>query len=102
MTLENEIKFHGIPHQPDIEALIQERIDKLSHFYDRVQGCRVVLEPHNAVKVVVSVPHHDPIVITHETTADPNAALDVIVRDTFTHAERRLRDLHDRRVDARR
>ena len=101
MTVEQEITFHGIPHEPELEALVRERIERLPHFYDRIQGCRVVLAAHPPVKVVISVPHHEPIVIAHEPTEDPSAGLSMMVRESFSLAERRLRELHDRRTSKR-
>lgn len=101
MTLEHEITFHGIPHENHVETLVRERVERLPHFYDRVQSCRVVLESGPTVKVVVSVPHHEPIVISHATAESPDATMESSVRDTFQLVERQLRHLHDQRIARR-
>lgn len=97
MNLEHEITFHGIPHERSIENLVLERVARLPHFYDRVQSCRVVLESGPAVKVVVGVPHGEPIVVSHATTPAPDMTLETSVRDTFQLVERQLRHLQDQR-----
>jgi ribosome-associated translation inhibitor RaiA len=99
MTLEHEITFHSRPHDPAIETLVRERIERLPQFYDRVHNCRVVLDIHE-VKVEVSVPNREAIVVHTPTSKDE--VLATTVRESFNVAERRLRDLQDRRTDARR
>ncbi len=98
MNLEHEITFHGIPHDNGVETLVRERVQRLPHFYDRVQRCRVVLESGPAVKVVVGVPHRDPIVVSHASSPSPNATMEASVRDTFELVERQLRHVHDQRT----
>ena len=110
MTIAREITFHGVSHRRDVEILIEERIDRLPHWYDRVQSCRVVVEaPHRAhgalfsVRIEVGVPGRDPLVVTQQSDhGDPRETLPATVRDAFSAAERKLRDLHGRLTEKNR
>ena len=60
-----QIAFRNMPSSNAIEGHIFEKIDKLNLFYDRIMGCRVVVEaPHRHhhkgklyhVRVDMSVP----------------------------------------------
>ncbi|MEQ8976753.1 MAG: hypothetical protein RL846_02425 [Deltaproteobacteria bacterium] len=53
------------------------------------------------MQVVVNVPHHEPIVISHATAESPDATMESSVRDTFQLVERQLRHLHDQRIARR-
>jgi len=43
MQLPLQISFRDIPPSAAVEAKIRERADKLERYYDRINGCRVVI-----------------------------------------------------------
>ena len=44
MRIPLQVKFRNMPHSDAIEAKIIEKSVKLEKFYDRIMGCRVVVE----------------------------------------------------------
>jgi ribosomal subunit interface protein len=84
-----------------VEAKIRERTAKLDRFFDRIMGCRVVVEsPHRRhhqgklfhVRVDLTVPGGE-LAVTREP-AEHHAHEDVFVaiRDAFDAAQRQLED----------
>ena len=47
MQIPVQIAFHGIDKSDAVEERIRERVDKLEHFFDRITGCRVIVESHH-------------------------------------------------------
>ncbi len=100
-----QITFRNMPPDPDIEALVRDRAEKLERFHGRIIRCRVVLDiPHRPrhrarmceVRALVQVPGGE-IAVTRE--AGPEAArggADLAVHDAFDEVRRRLQD-HVRR-----
>lgn len=104
---------------PWIDKLIQVRINRLTTFYDRISGCRVLVEPtgkhheHGAryhVRIDLTVPG-DEIVVSHQASehgaqqdvaietgskaldVDPQRKhLAVAIREAFDVARRQLQD----------
>ena len=76
MTLiPTQVTFHGLKHRDDIESDIRERVSWLEQFYDRIVGCRVLVEvPHRHhhggqhfhVRIGLTVAGGPPIVISHD------------------------------------
>ena len=101
MRLPVQITFKNMDPAPAVEAKIRERTARLDRFYDRIVGCRVVVEsPHRhhrkgrqyRVKITISVPGRD-IEVSREGPEDPaHADILVSLRDAFDAAKRRLRD----------
>lgn len=99
-----EIAFHNMPSQPDLEALIRERAEKLERLYDRIIGLRVAVEHQQRqhktgnlfdVHIEVMVPGNDLVVSrkphkARERYANPDARTSI--RDAFQAAERQLKD----------
>ena len=97
-----KISFHNAPHSDAVEADIRDRVAKLEGFFDRIVGCRVVVEAPAknldgaaasfAVKIEIAVPGQD-IVVKADSSPDLHTALaqsfDVAKRRLKTHAERR-------------
>ena len=101
MQLPVQISYRGMEPSAAIEAKIRERTEKLDRFYDRIMGCRVVVEsPHRRhhqgklfhVRVDLTVPGGE-LAVTREP-AQHHAHEDVFVaiRDAFDAAQRQLED----------
>jgi len=88
------ITIRSIPDSPAIESVIQKRAEKLTHFYKRINSCRVVVEvaqnhKHQGklfnVRVDITVPGKE-FAVTRKQDADVYVA----IRDAFNAVERRL------------
>jgi ribosome-associated translation inhibitor RaiA len=74
---------------------IQERTDKLGHFFDRIKACRVNVDPPGPdvakgrfrVRITLSVPNAQ-IAVNRQTGAD----LPMAIRESFDAADQRLED----------
>ncbi|MCS6914725.1 MAG: HPF/RaiA family ribosome-associated protein [Myxococcales bacterium] len=83
----------GLTLSESIENDIRERVESLGRFFDRILGCRVVVEAparHHrlgafAVRIEIAVPGHD-LVVSRIERADLALAL----RDSFDAARRQL------------
>lgn len=105
MTMPLRITYHGLDRTPAIEEALRDRADKLSHLFDRIQSCRVVVEaPHKShkkgnlyqVKVDLVVPGEE--LVVNRDTADDHAHEDlyVVIRDAFDAMERQLKSYADK------
>jgi putative sigma-54 modulation protein len=109
MTTPLEIHFHGLEKSVALEARITDKVAKLRRHFDRMSACRVVLEaPHRSpakakvyqVKIEISVPGKNPIIITHEREgAHAQEDLGLAVRDAFLAALRRVDEVAAMRDD---
>lgn len=101
MQLPVQISFRGMEPSDAVEAKIRERTARLDRFFDRIMGCRVVVEsPHRRhhqgklfhVRVDLTVPGGE-LAVTREP-AEHHAHEDVFVaiRDAFDAAQRQLED----------
>ena len=101
MQLPVQISFRGMEPSDAVEAKIRERAAKLERFYDRIMGCRVVVEsPHRRhhqgklfhVRVDLTVPGGE-LAVTREP-AEHHAHEDafVAIRDAFDAVQRQLED----------
>lgn len=96
-----QITFHNLPHSDLIESDIRARVEKLTSLFDRVIGCRVVIDtPHRsqspkgktyAVKIELQVPGPD-LVIRTEPVGDCHQA----IAEAFDAAKRRLKEHAER------
>lgn len=109
MKLPLEITFRNVVRTDEMEERIRAKAAKLDRFYDRITGCRVVVEsPHhhhqkgNAyhVHIELSVPGAE-IVVNQEKPKPEHADLGVAMRDAFNAAQRQLRDFAERSNPAR-
>ena len=101
MQMPLQITFLHMEPSAAMESRIRERVAKLEHYYDRIMGCRVVVEaPHRHhhqgkifhVRIDLTVPHGE-IVVNREAGED-HAHEDVFValRDAFDAMQRQLQD----------
>ncbi len=98
MKLPLEITFRNVVRTEEIEERIRAKAAKLDRFYDRITGCRVVVElPHshhtkgNAyhVNIELSVPGAD-LVVNHDKPKPEHEDLGVALRDAFSAMQRQL------------
>jgi cold shock CspA family protein len=107
-----QIAFHNLEGSDSIRGLIEEKVAWLERFYDRITGCRVVVEaPHKhhrngnqyQVCIDLTVPGGE-IVVNREPSAAQQQQqrtelrdLPVVIRDAFDAARRKLEE-HVRRT----
>ncbi|MGI0493677.1 ribosome hibernation-promoting factor, HPF/YfiA family [Alkalinema pantanalense CENA528] len=86
---------------PAIETAIQEKVEKLTQFFDRITNCRVTLEStagrHQQgnlyqVRIDLSVPGKEIIVNRNSDANHSHEDLYVAIRDSFDAAKRQLQD----------
>jgi cold shock CspA family protein len=127
MQIPIQITFRNMDSSPAVEARVREEAEKLSEFYDRITGCRVMVEiPHQHrqqgkrfhVRVDLTVPGGE-IVVNHEPSlrgsvrqtetekrkkeqevAAPHKDISVVIRDAFKAARRQLQDYARKRSGA--
>jgi len=97
-----EITFRDIPKQPEIEALIRRKLEKLEEVH-RITSCRVALErpqrhqtsgsPYR-VRLSLTVPSGHELVVRREPgEGEMHVELTTIVRNAFDAARRQLVEL---------
>lgn len=119
MILPLQITFRNMPPSDAVAARVQEEAEKLDEFYRRITSCRVIIEaPHRHhkwgeqfhVRIELGVPRGE-IVVRHEPSlrsaiqrgteeawmkhleAHPQYKdINVVIRDSFKAARRRLQD----------
>ena len=108
-----QIAFHGVDTSPAVETRIRDKVAKLERYFDRIIGCRVVVEhvhrSHSNLKttdqpfhvsVVVEVPGEE--LVAKRDPKDRSLQkghedINVAIQDAFDTMERRLKDYVDRR-----
>jgi cold shock CspA family protein/ribosome-associated translation inhibitor RaiA len=101
MQVEAEIVLKGIANQEQVENRIQQEVDHLERFSDRITGCRVLVERSSHrhrtgdlfhVRVDLLLPGSE--VAVRRSPSEHHAHEDVFVaiRDAFRAARRRLED----------
>lgn len=102
MEVAPQIVFEDMESSEFVEARIQEEIDKLEQFHDRITKCRVVVsEPHRHhhkgklfnVRIHLTMPGGGDIHV-NQKNHDKHAHEDIYVaiRDAFSAARRQLQD----------
>ena len=95
MPIPLKVMDRGKLLQGDLEEHIRERTEKLSHFFDRVKRCRVIIDGPGQhllrdrvrVRIQLTVPGSE-IAITRQGGAD----LPIAIRAAFDAADRRLEE----------
>lgn len=109
MQLPLQITFRDIAPSPAIEAAIREKAEKLNRFYDRIIGCRVLVEaPHRHhhkgklyhVRVDLTVPDGELVASRNPDQNHAHEDAYVAVRDAFEAVRRQLEDYSARRRGA--
>jgi len=113
MQIPVQISFHGIDKSDAVETRIREKVSKLEQFFDRITGCRVVVERHHRsstnltlkdqpyhVSIIVEVPGEELVVKrdpkSQEALKD-HQDINIAVRDAFAAMQRRLKEYVDRK-----
>ncbi|WP_157729821.1 ribosome hibernation-promoting factor, HPF/YfiA family [Bacterioplanes sanyensis] len=106
-----EISFRDIDHSDAIEQHIRDKADKLTSTYDDITGIRAVVAlPHNRsnkgklahVSVEVGLPG-ETVAITHDQHDQAeHEDMYLAIRHAFDKAQRKVRKIHERRVDSKR
>ncbi len=112
MQIPVQIAFHGIDKSDAVEKRIRDRVGKLEHFFDRITGCRVVVEAHHKshsnmnnnaapfhISVHLSVPGEDLVVRRDPKETKSHEDIHIAIRDTFDTMERRLKDYANKRKE---
>lgn len=106
MQIPLKITFRGLDPSDAIRARIEDRVDRLERFHDRITGCRVVVEASDRhrhkghlynVRVDVVVPGAQVAATRAPSKAQDHQDVYVAIRDAFDATERRLED-HLRRA----
>lgn len=101
-----EIGFHNMDPSDFVEARVRERVAKLEKFFDRIVGCRVVIEaPHRQhrkgnlynVHIEVRVPGTELVINKKPGNIHAHQDIYVAIRDAFEAMERKLAE-HARRL----
>lgn len=103
MQVPLQLSFRNVRHTSDIEDLVREKADKLGKVCDYLSSCRVAVEkpqehinsgnPYR-VRIDMTVsPGHELVVKKEAGRGNMHDPLDVVVRDAFDTASRRLRKL---------
>ena len=109
MEIPLQIGFRGMASSDAIKARVRARATELERFYDRITGCRVMIEaPHRRhhqgklyhVRIDLTVPGEQVVVSRQPAAHHAHEDVLVAIRDAFDAAERRLEE-HARRVRRR-
>jgi ribosomal subunit interface protein len=105
MQLPLQVSFRDVPPSAAVETKVRDRAARLDRYYDRIMGCRVVIEsPHRRhqqgklyhVRIDLTVPGGELVVSREPLEHHAHEDVYVAIRDAFDAAERRLED-HARR-----
>jgi ribosomal subunit interface protein len=101
MQVPLQISFRDMEPSAAVEDKIRERAAKLDRYYERILGCRVVVEaPHRRhrqgklyhVRVDLTVPQGELVVSREPVDHHAHEDVYVAIRDAFDAAQRRLAD----------
>ena len=99
MRLPLQVTFRGMPPSEAIETNIREKAGKLDLFYNRIMGCRVVVEaPHRHhhkgklyhVRIDMTVPGGELVANREPSNHGSYEDVYVAIRDAFDAARRQL------------
>lgn len=100
MQVPLEITFRDVERSEPVEAVVRERVDKLSRYFSRIISCKVTLNVPNRtpqydvrnhqVNIEISVPGEELIVSREPNEHDNFNDIYVTIRDAFDAAEQQL------------
>jgi len=93
MSVPVQITVRGVPEAGRAKRAIPRHVERLTHFYERIVACHVVVAPAGGhgrhrgynVRLRLELPGTE-LVVTHESSE----RLDVAIRDSFEAARQRL------------
>lgn len=101
MEMPVQVTFRNMEHSEAIEADVREKAAKLEEFFDRIIGCRVVVEePHRShhrgklvhVRIELTVPGRELVVSREPAEHHAHEDAYVAVRDAFRAMKRQIED----------
>lgn len=106
MKVPIELHLSDVPNPDRITRVVQEEAGKLDRFCRRLTSCRVAIErpqrhqdvgnPYR-VRINMTVPHKHELVVKRDSSkGDMHDPLEVVVKDAFSAAARRLEKLSER------
>lgn len=110
MQIPLQITFRDLARSPAIEASVREHAEKLDRYYDRIMGCRVMVEEshkhhrrgnHFHVRVDVTLPGGELVASREPDEHHAYTDVYVAIRDAFDTMRRQLEDYarkHDQRL----
>ena len=114
MQVPLQIAFHGVDTSVAVETRIREKVAKLEHYFDRITGCRVVVERvHRAtttiatkdqpfhVQVVLEVPGAELVAGRDPKDVKGHQDINAALADSFGAVERQLKSYAERRKEKR-
>lgn len=105
MPVPVQITFRHTNSSDDIEALIHKRVAKLEQVYDRLLGCKVVIDrPHQHKKkgasfeitIHLSVPGKELAVSRSRSDEESHTLMNSAIGDAFDAALRELKEFADK------
>lgn len=94
-----QVVFRDLNHSDEIEDLVRRHAEELEQYFDRITGCRVVVQashPHQdnrrvySVHIDASLPHKE-ILVTHDRDRDgTHHDVYTAIGDSFRAARRQL------------
>lgn len=103
MQIPLQLSFKNVRRTPDVEELIHDKAAKLGKVCDYLSSCRVAVEKPQShlhsgnpyrVRIDMTVsPGHELVVKNEAGRGNMHDPLDVVIRDAFDTASRRLRKL---------
>lgn len=116
MQVPVQISFHGLDKSDAVETRIREKVAKLEQYFDRITGCRVVVERHHRsghasatgqpyhVSIILEVPG-DELIVKRDPKRDDSLKdhedIQIALRDAFAAMGRQLKDYVARMRDRR-
>lgn len=101
-----QITFLDFPESDSVWLAVESRIEKLEHFYDRIQRCEVTLScPHRhrprhsdrlfQVHIHLIIPGENVNIDRSHSKNESHTDVYIAIRDSFDAAERQLQDRVD-------
>lgn len=100
-----KVDYKNFEQHPELDSIIQDQVEKLQKYFDRITSCHVVLsKPHNRhvnghvyhVHIDIHIPGNI-IAITREPERDErHDDAGLAIRDAFKIAKRKLQDYGER------
>lgn len=106
MKLPIQVIFRNMDHSPAAEKRALSLARKLERYYDRITGCRIVIEsPHRHhhkgnlyhVRIDLTVPDAELVVSREPSEHDAHKDVYVAIRDAFNAIKRQLQAYVDQR-----
>jgi cold shock CspA family protein/ribosome-associated translation inhibitor RaiA len=96
-----EVHYRNVNKTLSIEALIQEKVDKLQQVFSDIMSCRVSIErpqqhqqvgnPYR-VRLDLKIPGGEIVAVRESSKGDMHDPLPKVIRDAFTAARRQLKE----------